>query len=391
MWMSLKSVTIVLFYTICAIYTCRWPSRLFADEIRDRSDYQSYRNTTHTETKIDEPEIWSCSGSIVDQMAIVEPWCLLKPTEIVALPLVASGVWSYIDDFIWGYQFDQEEFVYTGAKIVWKQIPLQYYQTYDLPKSLKFDVGFSSHIPSLWSFPAQNPRTIASMIQINDEDQVHLQRLQSAGVRLRIPLLTRYRIQMESYYFAVVERNLRNYGRCSKHNYIMARSALHDLYLLPWQSFTINPLLAGLDGYCEWATPWQYLFYAGVCGVSTQLFRTSLLMPWLVSTVRHGHNEWHTKYYGQKVVWDDAAILDYRKQFTIQNQHSNPLLIKWRAKWDSHYLVGITQNIHPIVTISKKEISPLQWQVQKTVFASWQIIQTGEWTTTYLRKNHEQN
>lgn len=362
------------------------------------SDYQLYRqkhSTSYTLSRNSPSQTIDCmTGVVSGHMITVDPWCLLYPIELVPLIQAASWVRTYIDGFVWGYQFDQDQFTYTGAQIVWKKLHPVYYQTYELPWQFKFDWFDDLYDKkSFWFpiFPAQDPWIDASQIQVTDQDAGILSHLQSKWITLQIPLLARYRIQMQQYYLTVVERNLRQYGRCSKQNYIVARSALDDLYLLPWQIFQINSVLAGLDGYCQWATPWQYLFYAGVCGVSTQLFRTSLLMPWLVPLIRHSHNERYTKYYGEKVVWDDAAILDYRKQFLIQNQSNKPILIKWWAKDDNHYLIGITTNTDPTVTITKQQIAPLKWQVTKTVVYSGKVADIGLWTSNYIRTNNEQN
>lgn len=385
--MSLNRLIIMSFFIFWLIIGVQCQ----ADQIWTWSDYLSYRQTNVWYWAVSIEDTMHCSGYLSGANIILDPICLIQPIELIPMPEVVSGVWHYIDYFIWWYQFEKEDFEYTGAHVAWKHIIPNIYQSYDLPRQIQYSLTFRPFFLLPSQFPAQDPWISASVVTVASGDYYHLLALQQDGVRLSIPLLAWYRIQFESYYLAVVERNLREYGRCSKKNYLLAWEALHDLYLLPGQSFTINPLLAGLDGYCQWATPGKYLFYAWVCGVSTQLFRTSLLMPGLTPTERHGHNEWYTKYYGDKVIWDDAAIIDYRKQFTIQNQTKHAILIKWWSQWDSHYLVGLTTHTRPTVRIIKKEIAPLQWQVTKTVLYSGHVTQTGSRTTTYTRKNSDQN
>ena len=70
--------------------------------------------------------------------------------------------------------------MYTGAQIVWKKIPLQYYQTLDLPQNLRFNLNFKSQTLLIPSFPKQNPWTIASMVQIDEYDTDYLIALQKA-------------------------------------------------------------------------------------------------------------------------------------------------------------------------------------------------------------------
>jgi hypothetical protein len=325
-------------------------------------------------------------------MIIINPICLIAPVELVDIRQASSGVRQYIDHFEKEYRFDDDEFIYTGGKVIWKDIPYLIYQNYEIPNIIKFNIWFIQSVtPDIIHIPKQNPWTMASMIHTDFQYSGIIYDLVNQGVQIKIPLLARYKIQFESYRLSVVDRNLREYGKCSKTNYVLAFEALHDLYLLPNESFTINSLLANLDWYCQWATPGRYLFYAWVCGLSTQLFRVSLLTPWLETIERHGHSERYTKYYGEKVVWDDAAVYNYDKKFTIQNKSNYPILIKWWISGDSHYMIGITRQSNIITQIQKKEIWSLEWQVIKKNFASGSLVESGVWTTKYSIKNKDQN
>lgn len=84
------------------------------------------------------------------------------------------------------------------------------------------------------------------------------------------------------------------------------------------------------------------MFYGGVCGAATQLFRASLLSPQISIIKRYGHSQRLVPYYSEYVFGDDAAIYEMSKQFEIKNQSLNEVYIKYLQKNGGVYLAIIT-------------------------------------------------
>lgn len=110
------------------------------------------------------------------------------------------------------------------------------------------------------------------------------------------------------------------------------------------------------------------MFYQGICGVSSMAFRASILDPEITITKRSSHAKWYAKYYGEKVVGDDASMYEDIKEFEIQNNSATPLLIKSKIIGDTPYLVYIHQTpLSSPVSVSKKETGPLSALLERSI------------------------
>jgi vancomycin resistance protein YoaR len=111
------------------------------------------------------------------------------------------------------------------------------------------------------------------------------------------------------------------------------------------------------------------MFYGGVCGVSSQLFRVALLHPRITITKRAPHNEWFTVYYGQEVHGDDAAMMQMRKQFEIKNTSDAAVYIRTKKFGETTYIAAISPyKIDDFVTITKTWNSELSVKLTKQIY-----------------------
>lgn len=251
-----------------------------------------------------------------------------------------------------------------------------------------------------WATPILNTKVNISSTQILNP----LLRTQNQWLRLLYEHTTKKPLHIKKidlalnmlggYHFAVANRQIANYGECSKINYRRALGILDGLYLKPGESFNINKALANLTGYCMGQNPGQYLFYQGVCWAATQLFRVSLLSPEITILKRQGHSQRYVRYYDETVFGDDAAIYERQKVFEIQNNASTPIYFKTLSHGYSTYLVWITPTIpNSYVQILRQQIGQLKGQVSKIVISktNQKILSNQERVSHYGAKNYEQN
>lgn len=178
---------------------------------------------------------------------------------------------------------------------------------------------------------------------------------------------------ISQYSWYVSDRYIDNYGRCAKQNFMRAFDEFGTVVLQPWQSFNVNKLLAWLDGYCTWwsddgESGREYMFYQWVCGFSTQVWRNALINPYLETTKRQNHGNWWKAYYGDEIVWDDAAIYEMDKQLEIRNGSDLPIYMRTLEVNGKKYLLSVV----PIqsdkkVELKREEIGKLKGRVIRTV------------------------
>lgn len=170
----------------------------------------------------------------------------------------------------------------------------------------------------------------------------------------------------------VANRDIKLYSHCQKQNFDVAMKKLQSVKLSSGQSLNLNKELTNLSGYCMWSE-WEgkYMFYQWVCGTSTLFFRNALVTPDIYISKRQWHSNRFTKYYGDYIYWDDAAIYEMDKQFEIQNKSDYNLYIKFWTSWDLYadsnkYLVSIYPWIsNQKVQIIKKEVN--SWELKSIV------------------------
>lgn len=133
------------------------------------------------------------------------------------------------------------------------------------------------------------------------------------------------------------------------------------------ESFNANHELRKIKSYCTGRGENNFLFYGGVCGMTAQLFRISLLTPGIEITKRHPHSEWFVQYYGENIGGDDAAIYEMSKQFEINNASTYD--IYFRVKWDGDqsFLVAISPTTNQRVQIKKTPISERSIKLERIV------------------------
>lgn len=202
------------------------------------------------------------------------------------------------------------------------------------------------------------------------DKEIHDMR-QAAQSRQKIMLTMK---QLAHYYtsgytFYVADKDISQLKPCTKTNYELALTSVDKLLLKPGQVFNYNNHLKNLRGYCDGISGDVRLFYGGVCGVSSQLFRAALINPDIAILQRQPHNEWFTVYYGEKVQWDDAAVVEMRKQFEIKNAGTSDLYFRTKKQGTTTFLVIISpQTSREQVKISKTYISDLQVDVTRLIF-----------------------
>lgn len=209
---------------------------------------------------------------------------------------------------------------------------------------------------------------------------------------------------------SVANRDIKLYSACQKQNFDIAMDKLKSVKLSPNQKLNVNSELTNLSWYCTWPEGgWLYMFYQWVCGTSTLFFRNALVNPNIYITKRQWHSNWFTKYYGDYIYGDDAAIYEMQKQFEIQNKSDYDIYIKFWTNWDLHkdtdkYLVSISpKGSDRLIIITKWESS---WGIYQAILTkniysgyilTWSEIETWtflswvsqKWISNYYNKLYD--
>lgn len=159
-------------------------------------------------------------------------------------------------------------------------------------------------------------------------------------------------------------------GPCSRINYNVAMIAIDGKYVLPGDEFNVNKRVAYRIGYCGSADDYDtFAFQSGVCGASSQVFRTALIHPDLEVVERHPHRIWYERYYDTTIWGDDAAIIEWRKQLRIINTGSYPLYFRTKAYDSSALLVVISPYLDDRwVRIQREQLTDLSGRVTTTTY-----------------------
>ncbi|HMT27599.1 MAG TPA: VanW family protein, partial [Candidatus Absconditabacterales bacterium] len=197
-----------------------------------------------------------CSRSLEGDTYLVTPRCF-EENNLPQLGFQESAnlIWPSVERFDNLYELDKQEFSYYGASPVMKK-----------------------------NFSAQDLSALKN-------NRLLLKRYNLIGESVRVNKNDLAYDQFKKFTFYGAERQIDNYGDCSRINYLVALKKLEGLYLEPGEKYTINDALSNQPNYCMGSVPGKYLFYQGVCGASTQLFRVSLLMPDIQITERANHSQ----------------------------------------------------------------------------------------------------
>lgn len=217
-----------------------------------------------------------------------------------------------------------------------------------------------------------------SLLPVTKKEIVDMRQAAKEGKRISISLkqLAHYYISWFTFY--VADKDISQLKPCTKQNYELALTSVDKLMLQPGQVFNYNNHLKDLQGYCDGISGDVRLFYGGVCGVSSQLFRAALIQPDVSILQRQAHNERFTVYYWEKAQGDDASVVEMRKQFEIKNASKSDLYFRTKKIGDITYLVIIAPgDSDRQVKISKTYISDLQVNLTR------QILQTDRLARPY--------
>lgn len=194
--------------------------------------------------------------------------------------------------------------------------------------------------------------------------------------------------------FYVSPKDTSKQSKCNLTNYNIALNTIDKRLLNPWESYNANQELIKAKGYCTWRWETNFLFYGWVCGMTSQLFRSSLINPSISITKRSNHNQRFVQYYGEDVQWDDAAIYQMNKQFEIQNASDQPIYFRTISSWNMTYIISITRSTDQRVDISKNYLHArwvdLTRQIWKNLNStSGELISTETFRSVYTAKNYE--
>lgn len=304
---------------------------------------------------------------------ILDATCLLEG-KLPKLSLKASvdAVRNDIIGFQSIYPTNVASFIYSGTKPIFK-------------------TTYPSLIPS-------TQKEIRDMKQAAKEHQ---------KIKISLKQLAHY--YLNTYTFYVADKDISQLRPCSKTNYELGLTTIDKILLKPGQVFNYNDHLKVLTWYCDGISNDIRLFYGGVCGVSSQLFRASLIQPDIAILQRHTHNERFTVYYGEKAEGDDAAVVEMRKQFEIRNAWAAELYFRTKKQGMRTFLVIIAPGTtNKQVKISKNYISDLEVTLTRLVFQNvWtsnpygmtnskltptdgeKIIKKETFSSLYIGKNNE--
>jgi hypothetical protein len=287
-------------------------------------------------------------------MYIITPSCLFG-NKLPQVPLTQALeiIWPHIEAFNTIYNESAQSFVYEWTNPILNK-------TYDIL-----------------------PKTIAEKIALAKAEK------ENKKIKISIYALAVESIKQANFY--VVYRDISPLKRCTKQNYFVALNALNNKVIQPGETLNLNQEIANAQGYCKGSGRKDLMFYGGVCGASTQLFRASLLSPQVTISKRYGHSQRIVPYYSEYIFGDDAAMYEMSKQFEIKNQSNNELYIKHLEKNGGVYLAIITpQKDKKWVIINKFETQKLKATVEKNIYEREpkNIIDEQKFLSTYTQKEY---
>jgi len=221
-------------------------------------------------------------------------------------------------------------------------------------------------------------------------DKVSLYILGLKNYFIKVPEIFIAFEEFKNYSLYVWSKDLSNRNKWRLINFHIALDAINDYILYPNQELNFNNLIANKHWYYkEWNE--HYLFYRGVCWVSTMLFRNALINNYLYITKRYNHAQWYVYFYSPYIYWDDASVYEYKKIFKLKNISNYPIYFKKKIIWKYVYLVSIVpEKSSMIAYVTKNQIWPLKAEVSTNVFdKNGDLVYKQSWLSNYLKKNYE--
>jgi hypothetical protein len=212
--------------------------------------------------------------------------------------------------------------------------------------------------------------------------------------KIQIPKNIMAEIIAQDYTFYAVYNDTSMRRWCTLTNYKVALQSMDKVFLYPGHVLNFNQHIRWLP-YCtgRWRT--DLMFYGGVCGAASQLFRSALIIPWIQVTQRHGHSERWGYYYGDEITGDDAAIYEMHKQLEIKNNDTRWIYFRTIIGDNYDYLIAVSPyKSKQWVQITRERETALRTNLTKNIYDIHNIHNTQEpihFPTRYIRKNNTRN
>ncbi len=176
---------------------------------------------------------------------------------------------------------------------------------------------------------------------------------------------------MQHYSFYPARRFIHELWPCARINYRIATASIDKKFVPAQQDFNVNKRIAFRRGYCKGKDSPIRPFYWWSCGASTQVFRISLLHPFLETHDRENHGIWYSRYYGKEITGDDSSIIDFRQKLTLKNTSEKPVYFRYLEveKDKNVLLIGISpKKFNKTIKITKYQTWPLSAKLTKSIY-----------------------
>ena len=356
--MNMKKILMIIYASLLplSLLSCVYAKEYlgFEEFVQDIKDQEiDNPNLTYKDAELSLEDIrhHPCTIQYFENYSYVSPMCFYKKDGL-SLPIEKSLDYLFIDLewFMDEYSQDDYNFYYSTT---------QPYYNDDL---------FNSYIVYEWSV----------------YEKITISQREKSDKIITIPNNILAKLVLRNYSYYVVPSYTANRGPCSLRNYKIAIEKLNWYTLNPGEELTLNSLIKNNPKACKWSSSENLLFYWWSCGSSTQLFRLSLIMPYLTTTERSNHSKWRSLYYGANLMWDDASMYQNSQKFTVRNDFDNDIYFRVYEKWEYTYLVGIVpEKIDDYIEIFK-EIHGLKTEVTKRHFdKNWDIVNFSQFNSSY--------
>ncbi len=337
-----------------------WFNQINLKQYQTLTNILSWKKLNQTKlNKILQTPLSACNHWLNWKYYFISPRCFLSWNKLpkIDFKTTIDDILPFISDFKNVYNLNSTEFYYTTAQP-------QFYINYN----------------------------IDNIIKQNQNNKIILHILWLLNYYIKIPKIYFEFKQAKKYSFYVSTKDLTLRNKWRLQNFNIAMNQL-DWYLLKWwKTLTLNNLIANKPWYdTNWIKKWKYLFYGGVCGVSTMLFRNALINPYLYVEKRYNHAQRYVNFYSKYIYGDDSSMYEYHKILNIKNISNYPIYFKKKQIWENLYFMSIIpKKSNSFTWISKKQIKKLTAQlINKTINNNWKLLYTQSWISNYKRKNYE--
>ena len=351
-----KFCILLFLFLLTTLWACRAFNQIDLNTYKNIKNIITQKISNNINKKINIPSNVVCNYFIQWDNYYISPWCFLKNTlALLWIKQTSNIVFPLIKSFDNIYDLDSRKFLYKPAN------PIFYYN-YDLN----------------------------NFISDSFEDKVLLYILSIKNYFIEVPKIFLAFDEFKNYSLYVSSKDLSKRNSWRLINFNIALNSIDNYILKPQEELNFNDLIAHKHWYFKKWTK-KYLFYGGVCWVSTMLFRNVLINPYLYVLKRYNHSQRYVNYYSPYIYWDDASLYEYKKVLKIKNISDFPILFKKKQVWNQIYLISIVpKKITDIAYVSKQQIWPLRAKVKSVVFdKNGNILYKQTWVSNYKRKNYE--